>query len=236
MRPATPAATLEEARLRASKLSGGTSNDAIYEAILHTVDDLDLHGTVLDFGSGTGSLTRRLLQSGRFTSVAAADLMSKPSDLDTVTWIRADLNEPLPATDKSFDTVIAAEVIEHLENPRAMARELFRLLIPGGTAVVSTPNNESWRSLISLLMRGHYVAFCSGSYPAHITALLRKDLERIFVEAGFEAPQFRFTHHGGLPGKPTNSWQQMSGGLLKGLRFSDNITAICRKPLSKEAY
>ena len=197
--------------------------------------EFDLRGSVLDFGSGTGSLARRLLQSGRFASVAAADLMSKPSDLDAVHWMRADLNEPLPTSNDAFDLVIAAEVIEHLENPRAMAREVFRLLRPGGTAIVSTPNNESWRSLISLLLRGHHVAFCNGSYPAHITALLRKDLERIFTEAGFENLQFRFSNHGGLPGKPTTSWQQASGGLLKGLRFSDNIIAICRKPLSKEA-
>lgn len=198
------------------------------------MDDFDLRGSVLDFGSGTGSLTRRLLQSGRFTSVAAADLMGKPSDLDAVQWMRADLNEPLPTSNGAFDLVIAAEVIEHLENPRAMAREVFRLLRPGGTAIVSTPNNESWRSLISLLLRGHYVEFCDTSYPAHITALLRQDLEHIFAEAGFEPPQFRFSNCGGLPGRPATSWQQASGGLLKGLRFSDNIVAICHKPLPQE--
>ena len=194
------------------------------------MEEFNLHGSVLDFGAGTGSLTRHLSQSTRFTNVAAADLMPKPAELDAITWILADLNEPLPAASESFDSVIAAEVIEHLENPRAMAREIFRLLRPSGTAIVSTPNNESWRSLLSLFVRGHHVAFCNGSYPAHITALLRKDLERIFIEAGFEPPAFRFTNCGGLPGKPTTSWQQASGGLLKGLRFSDNIIAICRKP------
>jgi 2-polyprenyl-3-methyl-5-hydroxy-6-metoxy-1,4-benzoquinol methylase len=235
LRPANTAATLEQARLHASELSGGTSSDAIYQAILHAVEDLDLHGSVLDFGAGTGALTRRLLQSGRFASVAAADLMTRPANLDPVDWMRADLNDPLPAADKSFDSVIAAEVIEHLENPRAMAREIFRLLKPGGTAIISTPNNESWRSLISLLVRGHHVAFCNGSYPAHITALLRKDLERIFGEAGFETLKFRCSNYGGLPGKPTLSWQRATGGLLDGLRFSDNIIAICRKPQKREA-
>jgi 2-polyprenyl-3-methyl-5-hydroxy-6-metoxy-1,4-benzoquinol methylase len=230
LRPANSPATLEQARLHASQLSGGTSNDAIYQAILRTVEDLKLQGSVLDFGSGVGSLTRLLLQSGRFTSVAAADLMPQPSDLAAVHWIRGDLNDPLPVEEESFDCVIAAEVIEHLENPRAIAREWFRLLKPGGTAILSTPNNESWRSLISLLFRGHHVDFCNGSYPAHITALLRKDMERLLMEAGFEAPAFRFTNEGGIPGKPTLSWQRASGGWLKGLRFSDNIVAVCRKP------
>lgn len=231
LHPATTSATLAQARRQASKLSGGTSGDHIYEAILRVLGDLDLHGSVLDFGAGTGSLTRKLIESGRFSSVAAADLMPGPADLESPQWITGDLNDPLPVIGNTFDAVIAAEVIEHLENPRAMARELFRIIKPGGMAIVSTPNNESWRALTSLVLRGHYVEFCDGSYPAHVTALLRKDLERIFREAGFEAPRFRFTDYGGLPGKPNTSWQRVSGGLLRGPRFSDNIIAICRKPI-----
>jgi 2-polyprenyl-3-methyl-5-hydroxy-6-metoxy-1,4-benzoquinol methylase len=227
------ATKLEEARVHAAQLSGGTSGDFIYDEILHAIDELDLRGSILDFGSGTGTLTRCLMQTGRFTTVAAADLMPQPSDLGAVHWTRADLNNPLPLPDASFDSIIAAEVIEHLENSRGIARELFRLLNPGGTAIVSTPNNESWRSLLSLLRRGHHVAFCDGSYPAHITALLRKDLERILTEAGFEVPAFRFSNYGGIPGWPAISWQRITGGILRGARFSDNVIAIARKPVQE---
>jgi len=220
---------LETSRQQAAEASRGVSIEPIYDAILRTLDEFNASGSALDFGAGTGSLTRRLLQSGRFQHVLAADLLEHPPD-SNVPWIRADLNHPLPNPDASFDTVIAAEVIEHLENPRAMMRELFRLLRPGGLAVVSTPNNESWRSLLSLWLRGHYVAFLDGSYPAHITALVRKDLERIMIEAGFEPPLFRFTNHGGIPAMPATSWQAVSGGWLRGLRFSDNLIAVARKP------
>ena len=158
-------------------------------------------GDALDFGAGTGQLTRRLARSGRFRSVTGADLYGRAADLpQEIRWIEGDLNEPLPQPPSSFDTVIAAEVIEHLENPRAVCRELFRLLRPGGRAVLSTPNNESWRALVALLVRGHFVAFGETAYPAHITALTRLDLERSLAEAGFRQISVRLHRGGGNSG------------------------------------
>jgi 2-polyprenyl-3-methyl-5-hydroxy-6-metoxy-1,4-benzoquinol methylase len=222
---------LANRRILAAQASGGTSGNAIYEAVLRVVNEFELRGDLLDFGSGTGLLTRQLEGTKRFATITAADLMPRPASLDeNIVWIVADLNEPLPYDGARFDVIVSAEVIEHLENPRFVAREMFRLLRPGGTLLLTTPNNESWRSLLSLLVRSHHVAFGDGSYPAHITPLLRIDLERILTEAGFCAPAFRYSDEGGLPGYPTISWQKISGGLLTGLRFSDNFLAFSRKP------
>jgi 2-polyprenyl-3-methyl-5-hydroxy-6-metoxy-1,4-benzoquinol methylase len=190
-----------------------------------------LAGRVLDYGAGIGQLTRRLLARKRFDRVTAADILPAPVDLEgCVEWIGLDLNELMTGRDGAFDVVIAAEVIEHLENPRLMMREIFRILSPGGTAIITAPNNESWRSLLALLIRGHYVAFGDASYPAHITPLLRRDLTRVFWEAQFPTPEFHFTNEGGIPGKPVITWQQVSLGLLRGIRFSDNVLAVAKKP------
>src|ERR1700733_1000621 len=224
-------AAIREHRAKAAELSGGTSSNAVYDLIERVLAKKQLVGKILDYGAGVGQLTRRLVDLQRFDSVSAADIMRVPSDLrGKVEWIEQDLNAPLADHADAFDVVVAAEVIEHLENPRFMIREIFRILRPGGMAIVTTPNNESWRSLISLLVRGHYMAFGDSGYPAHITALLRKDLTRMFQEASFPAPDFRFTDSGGFPGKPIVSWQQVSFGALRGLRYSDNLLAIARKP------
>jgi 2-polyprenyl-3-methyl-5-hydroxy-6-metoxy-1,4-benzoquinol methylase len=226
----TSTAILEH-RAKAAELSKGTSGNAIYGLIERVIVERGLNGRILDYGAGVGQFTRRLLALERFRSVSATDIMRAPSDLSgQVEWIEQDLNVPLPGRDDSFDVVVAPEVIEHLENPRFMIREIFRVLRPGGTAIVTTPNNESWRSLIALLVRGHFTEFGESGYPAHITALLRKDFTRIFQEASFPAPDFYYTDSGGIPGHPVTKWQQISFGALKGRRYSDNILAIAKKP------
>lgn len=46
----------------------------------------------------------------------------------------------LPFRDDVFETVVAAEIIEHVGNPQALMSEAARVLAPGGTLVVTTPN------------------------------------------------------------------------------------------------
>lgn len=217
-------------RRQAAEASGGTSSDDIYSTIEETLVDYQLGGSILDYGAGIGNLSKRLLSMGRFETFYAADLMDKPHGLDGVAWLKADLNDPIQGYDSYFDVVVAAEVIEHLENPRSMVRDMFRLCRPGGYLVLTTPNNESLRAIISLLARGHYVAFNDGCYPAHITALLRKDLSRILLEAGFRPPSFRFAQKGAVPGFTQFTWQGASYGLLRGARFSDGVLAVTQKP------
>jgi 2-polyprenyl-3-methyl-5-hydroxy-6-metoxy-1,4-benzoquinol methylase len=219
-------------RIQAAHASGGISNESIYALVERTITDYDIKGTVLDYGAGTGNLTLRLARMNRFTKVHAVDLMDAPHGATAVVWHKQDLNGPVGGYDGHFDLIAATEIIEHLENPRFVLRELFRLCQPGGYVIVTTPNNESIRSLLALVRRGHYVAFGDTSYPAHISALLRKDLVRIFEEAGFEAPIFRYTHRGAVPGVTHLSWQGISLGILRGLRFSDNTLALGRKPVS----
>jgi 2-polyprenyl-3-methyl-5-hydroxy-6-metoxy-1,4-benzoquinol methylase len=65
---------------------------------------------------------------------------------------RADINQ-VPLPDASYDVVIAHHVLEHVDNDRQAMSELFRLLRPGGLAVLSVPINAAqqqtylWRPL-----------------------------------------------------------------------------------------
>ncbi len=190
-------------------------------------------GAVLDFGAGTGTMASRLANEPRVEAVVAADLALHSAEpftgaaLAKVRWLTADLNASLPIPAASFDLIVALEIIEHLENPRAVAREWRRLLRPGGALVMSTPNIESVRSILSLFARGHHAAFTGKSYPAHITPLTRLDVERVLSESGFTAVRFAWSGFGLIP-TLSSSWQQCSAGLLSGMRFSDNLVATAR--------
>ncbi|MEO0531870.1 MAG: methyltransferase domain-containing protein [Planctomycetota bacterium] len=217
-------------RQHAAELSKGISGSGVRRLALRLVQPHGGEAKLLDFGAGTGDLLRDLHGRGWFRQLAGADILTRPDDLPTeIGWLQLDLNETLDEADR-FDVVLSTEVIEHLENPRAMMRQLFGLLKPGGKLVLTTPNQESYRSLLSLVLSGHYAAFRGASYPAHITALLRLDLERIAKEAGFEQIEFHPSGHGLLPKLCRWSWQQVSLGVLRGLRFSDNIGMTAVRP------
>jgi 2-polyprenyl-3-methyl-5-hydroxy-6-metoxy-1,4-benzoquinol methylase len=222
--------SLQEKRLQAALASEGISAGPIYQTVLDLCRSLRLHGDLLEFGAGTGTLAKQLSASQPGGTITCADIRPRPASLPAnVAWLQTDLNNAIPVPDCSFDIIISTEVIEHLENPRATFREFHRLLRSDGVLIVTTPNQESVRSIAGLLMGGHFVAFLGRSYPAHITALLRKDFERICHGTRFAPPQFYYTDSGGIPKLPHILWQSLTFGLLKGRLFSDNLAVLTRK-------
>ena len=221
--------SLSQHRKEASDLSLGSSHQMIYQKAISLLPDRE-GGNHLDYGAGQGNFIE--LVAGQFPgwNLSALDLMEKPARLsESIHWYSEDLNGETHLADESFDSISALEIIEHLENPRHVFRVLFRLLKKSGVLILSTPNNESLRSILSFWRRGHFVDFTDRSYPAHITPLNRKDLERAAKEAGFSNLNWEYIEKGCLPGLTQLSWQSVSLGVLKGLRYSDNIFMILKK-------
>jgi SAM-dependent methyltransferase len=93
--------------------------------------------TALDLGCRDGYWSEKLAARGY--QVTAVDLMPKYEKALTV---NADL--PLPFPDNSFDLVWSSEVIEHLKDPAFTVAEINRVLKPGGTLIMTTPNQGCW--------------------------------------------------------------------------------------------
>lgn len=63
--------------------------------------------------------------------------------------------ERLPFADGSFDFIWSHGVIHHSPNPRASAAEIYRVLAPGGKAIVMVYHRNSWlfRALVPWVLR-----------------------------------------------------------------------------------
>jgi SAM-dependent methyltransferase len=112
---------------------------------------------VLDFGAGRGAdilddpieFRRNLSNlSGRCAHLDGCDVddavLENPF-VDHAELIAPDA--PLPYPDDHFDIVIARWVFEHVENPNHVARELLRVVKPGGLIAATTPNKFGYIAL-----------------------------------------------------------------------------------------
>jgi len=213
--------------LEAALLSKGTSAGPILQAAVRVLDArASAMERLVDVGCGAGDLLRALgKRAHRYIGVDLVQYEDFP--INAAEFVAADLNSGIPLEDCSADVVVAIETIEHLENPRAFMRDLMRLARPGGLVLVTTPNQLSLLSKLTLLVKNRFNAFTDRDYPAHITALLETDLRRIAAECGLLDVQVTFTDFGRIPGSRFN-WPSALG--LRGRLFSDNLLMSGMKP------
>jgi len=163
--------------------------------------DAERPGRALDLGAGQGAISHALRLRGH--DVMAADINGSQFKAAGVPFAKLDLNRPLPLPDGDFDLVMAVEVLEHLESPRAFLREIYRLLRPGGLAVVTTPNITSLPSRMLFLATGCFDLFVptkrrledplDAEADGHITPLPGWLLRYHLRESGFEIEKTCYT-------------------------------------------
>ena len=110
----------------------------------------------LDLGSHAGENAVRLAAAGGLAPTWGIDydpdLLHTGLQQQGVRGIRADLNRPLPLRSAAFDVVTAMDVIEHLSRVDIFVGEVYRVLKPGGYAVIATPNLAAWHNIFALVL------------------------------------------------------------------------------------
>lgn len=210
-----------------ARQSLGSSDIAIYEMIARAFSERQISGrTLVDVGCGNGNLWPFVRQ--RFTHYVGVDVIRYegfPTDAE-FNQVNLDTGQ-VALPDNSADVVAAVETIEHLENPRAFMRELVRLVKPGGWVILTTPNQLSLLSLLTLIVKHQFQAFQQTDYPAHLTALLEVDLRRIADECGVIDVDFNYSLRGRLV--LTNWHYPEFVGRLFPRKLSDNLLMSGRK-------
>ncbi len=141
---------------------------------------------VVDAGCGSGSLSRRLVARGfrLFSFDYARDFLTRlnravPPEVAPQLSLLSGSAQDVPLRDASVDAVVCGEVLEHLPDDHRAVAEMFRVLVPGGHALVTVPafqklwdDNDEWAS--------HFRRYDKGQ------------LNRVFEGAGFRVELVRW--------------------------------------------
>ncbi|MFG2000269.1 class I SAM-dependent methyltransferase [Spirillospora sp. NPDC048911] len=158
---------------------------------------------LLDVGCGPGPVTAAALALGaRVTSVDAdLDMAELVARRHPHTEVRVAVLPDLPFPDESFDAVIGNFVVNHTGDPAAAARELHRVLRPGGTIALTCWKYPEHRAgaVFSEALRS-----AGADHPADVPTespfsayAEPTPFARLLAEAGFEgaaADTLRWTH------------------------------------------
>jgi predicted ATP-grasp superfamily ATP-dependent carboligase/2-polyprenyl-3-methyl-5-hydroxy-6-metoxy-1,4-benzoquinol methylase len=148
----------------------------------------------LDVGCGSGASVR-----------AAAELGWKAVGIDIdpelVEKGRAELQVDLRCTTlldahlekEQFHFIRLRDVIEHLPNPYEVLMEIKHLLVPGGSLLVSSPNEGSLPTTLRLLCGCRRRAVATVPPPHHLHGFNRRTLKRIFERAGLTVHEIKST-------------------------------------------
>ena len=139
---------------------------------------------VLDVGSATGAIAHFLSTFGCETVGVDLSEQGVARARERYPDLRFEVADAavLPFDDASFDKVVAADVTEHLDDEtlRGMLREAGRVLVPGGTLSIHTPNPK--HGIERLKARNIVLQ----QNPTHIGLRTGAELRAELEAAGFE--------------------------------------------------
>lgn len=140
---------------------------------------------VLDLGCRSGAFTRHFLEGNQVVGLDVDRVaLDKAAELG-IEPVVANVEEPLPFEDASFDVVVAGELLEHLRFPAAVVGEVRRVLRPGGLFVGSVPNAFRLQSRLRFL-RG----VPPEDDPTHLHLFSPRELRELL--AGFDGVRLEF--------------------------------------------
>ena len=148
---------------------------------------------LLDLGAGAGIVAETDFR-GHARRVCGVDPDPRVVANPHLDEGRVGLGESIPWPDGSFDVVFADNVLEHLEHPARVFREVARVLRPGGAFVVKTPNLIHYMPTVARLTPLAFHRFVNrlrgrasiDTFPTRYRVNTVRALRRVATESGLE--------------------------------------------------
>ena len=146
---------------------------------------------VLDVGAGAGALSQRLSDLGY--AVTALDIDPQKWIPKDIPFLTLDIDKGIAASvGNSYDCVCCLEVIEHVENPWNLLREIYSVTKPGGYALISTPNITSFCSRALFFLTGRFHQFNDDDLSyGHISPINAFELQHAATTVGWEVVEIK---------------------------------------------
>ena len=177
-----PAEIIPSEKLNRSSDSGSRWRQANWKFVEKQVNALNPAALILDIGAGRGDFSA-IFSDRKYISL---EVYPYP-EIDLV----CDLNQCVPFRENTFDMVTLLNVCEHVPDPKPLLAVVFRLLKPGGLAVIAIP----------FLLKIHQA-------PVDYARYTHYALEKIGAEIGFELSVFEgFYDPAGLIGEVTRYYR-----------------------------
>jgi SAM-dependent methyltransferase len=110
---------------------------------------------MVDLGCDDGAWTQELASAVDCHETFGVEIVETQAERARSRGIRvehADLDSPLPLPSDHFDLVHANQVIEHVANVDRFVSEVYRIMRPGGFAIISSENGSAWHNVFAAAM------------------------------------------------------------------------------------
>ena len=180
-----------QALLDFERQDAGHYQDYVNPAVLQMIDGTPRR--VIDLGCATGAFGAALKERFAGVSVVGVEAGSGAADiatkrLDRVVHARLEAFDPAREgfAAHEFDTVIAADVLEHLVNPWQLLVTLRPFLAPGAQVIASIPNVRNLWLAASLLGEGRWDYTERGLLDVtHLRFFTLEGMRAMFEQTGY---------------------------------------------------
>lgn len=149
---------------------------------------------VLDVGCACGTNLMKIREENPSAELYGIELNEKPAAIARCfgTIVNADVEKlDRPDWEGMFDSVITADVLEHLRDPWTAVRHLARVLKPGGAILASVPN-VNYVANVGLMLQGHWDYADAGILDRTYLRFFTKQTTReLFEGAGLEIVEMK---------------------------------------------